>query len=67
MSSFVGIPPFSNTLWVTIETMRFHIAHTKIFLRTTSSRIQGVPINNFVTMKNCPGGARSPKGYPGTA
>ena len=35
--------------------MHFHIAHTKIFLRTTSSRIQGVPINNLATMKNCPG------------
>ena len=27
MSSFVGIPPFSNPLRVAMETMHFHIAH----------------------------------------
>ena len=32
MSSFVGIPPFTNPLWVAIENMHFHIAHTNIFL-----------------------------------
>ena len=28
MSNFVGIPPFSSALWVAIETMHYHIAHT---------------------------------------
>ena len=40
MSNFVGKPQFSNSLWVAIETMHFYIAHTKIFLRTPSFRIQ---------------------------
>ena len=31
MSTFVGIPPFSNSLWVTMETMHFHITHTILF------------------------------------
>ena len=56
MSNFIGRPPFSNSLWVGIETMQFHIAQTKIFLRTPSFPIQGVPMNNFPPMKNCPGG-----------
>ena len=56
MSNFIGRPPFSNSLWVGIETMQFHIAQTKIFLRTPSFPIQGVPINNLTPMKNCPGG-----------
>ena len=29
MSTFVGIPPFSDPLWVAIETMHFHIAYNK--------------------------------------
>ena len=58
MSTFVGIPPFSNPLWVAMETMHFHIAHTRIVLRTPSFRIQGVPINNLAPMKNCSGSAR---------
>ena len=33
MSTFVGILPLSNPLWVAIETKHFHIAHT-IFFRT---------------------------------
>ena len=56
MSNFIGRPPFSNSLWVVIETMQFHIAQTKIFLRTPSFPIQGVPMNNLAPMKNCPGG-----------
>ena len=56
MSNFIGRPPFSNSLWVGIETMQFHIAQTKIFLRTPSFPIQGVPMNNLAPMKNCPGG-----------
>ena len=55
MSTFVGIPVFSNPLWVAMENLHFHIAHTKFFLRTPSIRIQGVPMNNLVGMKNCPG------------
>ena len=58
MSNFIGRPPFSNTLWVGIETMQFHIAQTKIFLRTPSFPIQGVPMNNLAPMKNCPGGVQ---------
>ena len=60
MSTFVGIPPFSNPLWVATETMHLYIARTNFF-RTPSFRIQGVPLNNFAPMKNCPGDARSPK------
>ena len=56
MSYFIGRPPFSNALWVGIETMQFHIAQTKLFLRTPSFPIQGVPMNNLAPMKNCPGG-----------
>ena len=58
MSNFIGKPPFSNSLWVGIETMQFHIAQTKIFLRTPSFPIQGVPMNNLAPMKNCPGGVQ---------
>ena len=58
MSNFIGRPPFSNSLWVGIETMQFHIAQTKIFLRTPSFPIQGVPMNNLAPMKNCPGGVQ---------
>ena len=61
MSTFVGISPFSNPLWAAIETMHFHIVHTKMFLRTTSFRIQGVPMNNLTHRKNCPQIARLPK------
>ena len=56
MSNFIGRPPFSNSLWVGIETMQFHIAQTKFFLRTPSFPIQGVPMNNLAPMKNCPRG-----------
>ena len=46
MSNFAGIPPFSNSLWVAIETMQFNIAQTNFFLFT---------MNNLAPMKNCPG------------
>ena len=58
MSSFIGRPPFSKSLWVGIETIQFHIAQTKFFLRTPSFPIQGVPMNNLAPMKNCPGGVQ---------
>ena len=45
MSTFKGISPFSNPLWVAMETMHCHIAHAK------SIRIQGVPINNLAPIK----------------
>ena len=64
MSNFVGKSPFSNLPWVAIETMRFHIAHTKIFLgqlRFAFGVCGGVPMNNLAPMKNCPVGARQPK------
>ena len=61
MSNFIGRPPFSNSLWVGIETMQFHIAQTKNFLRTPSFPIQGVPMNNLAPMKNCPGGVQGSK------
>ena len=56
MSNFVGRPPFSNSLWVVVETMQFHIAQTKIILRTPWFPIQGVPMDNLAPIKNCPGG-----------
>ena len=70
MSNFIGRPPFSNSLWVGIETMQFHIAQTKIFLRTPLFPIQGIPMNNLAPMKNCPGGGVQGNlnwmpGYPG--
>ena len=56
MSTVVGIPPFTYPLWVAMETIHFHkAAHTKMFLRTPSFRIQEVPMNNLAPMKNCPG------------
>ena len=33
-----------------METMHFHIAHTKTFFWTTSFRIQEVPMNNLSPM-----------------
>ena len=55
MSTFVGIPPFSNPLWVAIETMHFHIAHVAytyhFFVRSPLLRIQGVPMNNLAPLK----------------
>ena len=54
MSNFVGRPPFSNSLWVAIETMHFHIALTKCF-RIPSFCFRGVPMNNLAPMNNCPG------------
>ena len=35
--------------------MFLHIAHTKLFLRTTSFPIKGILINNLTSMKNCSG------------
>ena len=58
MSTFVGIPPFSNPLAVAIETIHFHIALNNLFLRTTSFRISGGPNEQFSTHKNCPGGCK---------
>ena len=54
MSTFVGIPPFSNTLWVVKATMHFHIAHAKIS-KTPLFRIQWVQMNKLAPMKSCPG------------
>ena len=54
MGPFVGIHPFSNPLWVAMETMHFHIAHNKLF-RTPSFRVQGVPMTHLAPMKYCPG------------
>ena len=50
MSTFVGIHPFSNPLWVAMETMHFHIAQTNFF-RKPSFHIQGVSIYNLTPMK----------------
>ena len=58
MSNFVGRPPFSNSLRVAIETMQYHIAQTKIFLRTPLFPIQGGPNEQFGTHENCPGGVQ---------
>ena len=40
----IGIPPFSNSLWVAVETMQFHIAHTNFLGHL-----------RFAPMKKCPG------------
>ena len=48
-----------------METMHFHIAHTKIFLRTPLFRIPGVQMNNLAPMKNCPGGGGGGEGVQG--
>ena len=52
MSTFVDIPPFSNPLWVAMETMHFHIAQTKIFFEDTFASHQGGPNEQFGTHKN---------------
>ena len=57
MSTFVGLPPFSNPLWVAMETMHFHIPQTSFF-RKPSFRIQGVPMNDLVPVKNWPWGRK---------
>ena len=33
-----------------METMHLHLAYTKMFLKTTSFRIQGVPMNNKLSL-----------------
>ena len=48
MSTFVGIPPFSNSLLVAIETMHFQIVHTKFFEGTFVSH-PGGPNEQFGT------------------
>ena len=54
MSNLVGLSLFSNPLWVAMETMHFHIAHTEYFEDTFVSH-SGGPNKQFGTMKNCPG------------
>ena len=51
-STFVGIPTFSNRLWVAMETMHFHKAHEDNFVSHSGVNEQ------FGTYENCPGGAR---------
>ena len=51
MSTFVGIPPFSNPLWVAMETMHFHIAQT-IFFQDTFVLHPGVQMNHLAPMKS---------------
>ena len=48
MSNFTGRPPFSNSQWVGIETMQFHIAQTKLFEDTFVSH-PGGPNEQFGT------------------
>ena len=55
MSTFVGIPPFSNPLAVAMETMHFHIAHNNLFLGHLRFAFWG-PNKQFGTHENCPGG-----------
>ena len=54
MSTFVGIPSFSNPLWVAMETMHFHIAHINFFEDTFVSH-SGGPNEQFDNHKNCNG------------
>ena len=63
---FVGLPAFSRFIeGVAMETMQVYIAHTKMFLRTTSFRIQGVPMNNLAPMKIVLGVQGNLKWMPG--
>ena len=55
MSNFVGKPPFSNSLWVAIETMQFHIAQTNFFEDTFVSH-PGGPNEQFGTHEKLSGG-----------
>ena len=53
---FEGLPLIlENHIRGAMETMHFHIAHTNSF-RTTSFRIQGVPMNNLAPIKIVLGG-----------
>ena len=52
MSTFVGIPPFSNPLWIALETNHFHIAQANFF------RLLGGPNEQFGTHEKLSGGAR---------
>ena len=54
MSNFVDISPFSNPLWVAMEPCIFTWLIPNIF-RTTSFRIQRVPMSILAPMKNCSG------------
>ena len=49
MSNFIGRPPSSNSLWVGIETMQFHIAQTKLFFEDTLVSHPGGPNEQFGT------------------
>ena len=51
MSAFVGIPPFSNPLWVAMETMHFYIAQTNFFLEDTFVSHPGGPNKKFGTLE----------------
>ena len=55
MSNFVGVPPFSNPLWIAMETMHFHIDHTICFENTFVSH-SGGPNELFGTHKKLFGG-----------
>ena len=48
MSTFVGIPQFSNPQWVAMETMLFHIAHINFFEDIFVSQSEG-PNEQFGT------------------
>ena len=60
MSNFIGRPPFSNSLWVGIETMQFHIAQTNFFLRTP-----GGPNEQFGTHEKLSSGGGGGGGVQG--
>ena len=56
---FVGLRPFSRIIYgVAMETMHFHIAHTKFFLKKISFCIQVFPMNNLAPIKICPVGVQ---------
>ena len=55
MSNFVGRPPFSNLLWVAIETMQFHIAQTKFCFEDTFVSHSGGPNEQFGTHEKLSG------------
>ena len=49
MSNFVGRPPFSNSLWVAIETMQISHSPNQIFFEDTFVSHSGGPNEQFGT------------------
>ena len=56
---FVGLPPFSRIIeGIAMETMHFHIAHTKIYYEDNFVSHSGGRNEQFGTHENCTGKGR---------